>query len=146
MADINATGFDEVLQSLDRLADNASDMAIRAVDAAAPLVERTFKSNIQKAANRRDKRGRPYSTGALARSVVTQKAQVNKLGAYSIVKVTGVAKSGIAREEQLRYLEFGTRRQEPHPARAPTIAQVNSQVQEIMQRQLESEIDRIWEG
>ena len=146
MADINATGFDEVLKTLDTLASNASDMAIMAVDAAVPLVESTFKSNIQKAANRKDKKGRPYSTGALARSVVSQKAKVNKYGAYSVVKVTGIAKSGSTREEQLRYLEFGTKKQEPHPARAPTIAQVNSQVQDIMQKKLEQEIDRIWEG
>lgn len=138
MADIQAYGFDEIIQKMNKIIYNTSDMAIEAVDSAAPIVEASFKKYIDAAANR------GYATGALRDSVVTQKSKENKYGVYSVVKVTGVAESGIMRTEQLRYLEFGTKRQQPHPVRAPTIAECAIRVQEKMKKSFEDQILREW--
>ena len=138
MADIEGFGFEEVIQKLNKIAYNASDMAIEAVDSAAPIVEESFKKHIDAAANR------GYATGALRDSVVTQKSRENQYGVYSVIKVTGVAESGILRTEQLRYLEFGTKRQQPHPVRAPTIAECAVRVQEKIKKSMEDQILKEW--
>lgn len=140
MADIQGFGFDEVISKLNKIAYNASDMAIEAVDSAAPIVEASFKKHIDAAANR------GYATGALRDSVVTQKSRENQCGVYSVIRVTGVAESGILRTEQLRYLEFGTKRQQPHPVRAPTIAECAVKVRETMRKSMENQILKQWEG
>ena len=140
MATLKDYGFDEVLKNFDKIIYNTSDMAIAAVDSAAPIVEKSFKSHIESAANR------GYATGALKNSVVTQKAKENQYGVFSVVKVTGTAASGIPRTDQLRYLEFGTKRQQPHPVRAPTIAECAVKVQETMKKSMEQQIMKQWEG
>lgn len=140
MAALKDYGFDDILKKFDKIAYNTSDMAIVAVDEAAPIVEKSFKNHIDSAANR------GYATGALKNSVVTQKAKENQYGVFSVVKVTGMAASGIPRTDQLRYLEFGTKRQQPHPVRAPTIAECAVKVQEIMKKSMEKQILKQWEG
>lgn len=140
MATLKDYGFDDILEKLDKIAYNISDMASIAVDEAAPIVEKSFKDHIDSAANR------GYATGALKNSVVTQKAKENQYGVFSVVKVTGTASSGIPRTDQLRYLEFGTKRQQPHPVRAPTIAECAVKVQEIMKKSMENQILKQWEG
>lgn len=140
MATLKDYGFDDILKNFDKIIYNTSDMAIMAVDEAAPIVEKSFKNHIDSAANR------GYATGALKNSVVTQKAKENQYGVFSVVKVTGTAASGIPRTDQLRYLEFGTKRQQPHPVRAPTIAECAVKVQEIMKKSMENQILKQWEG
>ena len=140
MATLKDYGFDDILKKLDKIAYNTSDMAIMAVDEAAPIVEKSFKNHIEAAANR------GYATGALKNSVITQKAKENQYGVFSVVKVTGTAASGIPRTDQLRYLEFGTKRQQPHPVRAPTIAECAIKVQETMRKSMEKQILKQWEG
>lgn len=138
MATLKDYGFDDILKKFDKIAYNTSDMAIMAVDEAAPVVEKSFKNHIDSAANR------GYATGALKNSVVTQKAKENQYGVFSVVKVTGMAASGIPRTDQLRYLEFGTKRQQPHPVRAPTIAECAIKVQEKMKKSFEQQILKEW--
>ena len=56
------TGFEDVEEMLNKLA-NPCEMAEKAVNKAAPIVEKNLKTQIRSAANRRDKCGKPYSTG-----------------------------------------------------------------------------------
>lgn len=140
MATLKDYGFDEILKKFDKIAYYASDMAIAALNEAAPIMERTLKKNIDSAANR------GYATGGLRDSVVTQRAKENQYGAYAVIKVTGTAESGIPRTDQLRYLEYGTKRQQPHPVRAPTIKECSGKVQETVKKSIKKQVDWIWQG
>ena len=70
MARMTITGFEDVEEMLNKLA-NPYEMAEKAVNKAAPIVEKNLKTQIRSAANRRDKYGKPYSTGELLQTQET---------------------------------------------------------------------------
>ena len=82
MAKMTIDGFDELNQLLDRLSA-PEEMAIKAVNVATPIVENAMKAQIARVANRKDARGHPYSTGALAASIKATEAKENAYGVYS---------------------------------------------------------------
>ena len=53
------TGFEDVEEMLNKLA-NPYELAEKAVNKAAPIVEKNLKTPFRSAANRRDKYGKPY--------------------------------------------------------------------------------------
>lgn len=79
------TGFEDVEEMLNKLA-NPYEMAEKAVNKAAPIVEKNLKTQIRSAANRRDKYGKPYSTGELEVSIAATNARDNSLGVFAVVK------------------------------------------------------------
>lgn len=146
MADVYDFGFYEILGKMDKIARNIKGMAIEAVDEAAPIVEESFKRHIEAAADG------GYATGALKNSVMRTKAKENKYGVYAVVKVTGTAKTGITREDQLHYLDTGvwhgrekTYRQRPRPVRDPTIVSCAPKVQHLMEESVRERIMEVWD-
>ena len=87
------TGFEDVEEMLNKLA-NPYEMAEKAVNKAAPIVEKNLKTQIRSAANRRDKYGKPYSTGELEASIAATNARDNSLGVFAVVKPNGTDKNG----------------------------------------------------
>ena len=106
MARATLTGFEELDSMLRKLA-KPEIMAIKAVDAAAPVLEEALRNEIKKAADRKDSNGKPYSTGELAASIGRTKAQENKYGVYSVVKPGGTDSKGVRNVEKMAYLEYG---------------------------------------
>lgn len=144
MARANLTGFEELEKFLGELA-KPGKMAAEAVDAAAPIAEKRLKAEIAKAANRRDARGKPYSTGELAASVGRTKTKDNSRGVYSVVMPMGTDKRGLRNAEKMAYLEYGvkSRGQAPHPVRQRTVNAVEAECRRAMEEAVCREVDRI---
>lgn len=144
MAKISLTGFDELESSFKKLLQ-PEKMAIKAVDKAAPVLEKSLKTQIERAANRTDARGKPYATGELAASVGSTKAKENDLGVFAVVKPEGTDSKGVRNAEKLAYLEYGvaSHGQLPHPVRQPAVSAVEAKCEEIMRDVIYEEVDRL---
>ena len=144
MAKMTIDGFDELNQLLDRLSA-PEEMAIKAVNAATPIVENAMKAQIARVANRKDARGHPYSTGALAASIKATEAKENAYGVYSVVRPSGTDARGTSNAQKLAYLEFGVRshRQAPHPVRSVAVAACKSEVIAVMEQVINQEVEQI---
>ena len=134
------TGFEDVEEMLNKLA-NPYEMAEKAVNKAAPIVEKNLKTQIRSAANRRDKCGKPYSTGELEASIAATNARDNSLGVFAVVKPNGTDKNA----EKMGYLEYGVRShgQEPRPVRAAAVAQSENAVMQVMEEVIGAEVDKL---
>ncbi|HCT91095.1 MAG TPA: hypothetical protein DF613_06920 [Lachnospiraceae bacterium] len=144
MARAKLTGFEDLERFLGKL-EEPRKMAVKAVDAAAPLAEKRLKAEITKAANRKDARGKPYSTGELAASVGRTKTGENELGIYSVVLPMGTDKRGLRNVEKLAYLEYGVKSkgQAPHPVRQRTVNAVEAKCQRVMEETVYREVDKL---
>ncbi len=144
MARARLTGFGELEAFLGKLAQ-PEKIAAKAVDAAAPVVEKKMKAEIAKAANRKDKNGKPYAIGELAASVGRTKTGENEWGIYSVVLPLGNDRKGLRNAEKLAYLEYGvkSRGQEPHPVRQRTVNAAEPECQKIMEDTIYGEVDRL---
>lgn len=144
MAKIRANGFEEVNRMLSRLAQPDA-MAIKAVEAAVPVVEKNLKAQIRSAANRTDEHGRPYSTGELEQSIAATEASMNDLGAYSVIKPEGTDSKGLRNAEKLAYLEYGVRShgQEPRPVRAAAVAKSEGEALKVMEAVIGAEVEKL---
>ena len=139
------TGFEDLERMLNKLAE-PEKMAIKAVNEATPILERSLKTKVREAANRTDKKGQPYSTGELADSIAAIPATENEYGVYSVVKANGTDSKGLRNVEKMAYLEYGVRShgQEPHPVREPAVASCESDVLDTMEKIIYSEVDKFW--
>ena len=96
-------------------------------------------------ATRKDAKGRPYSTGALAASVKATKARENDLGVYSVVKPNGTDAKGTRNAEKMAYLEHGVRShgQTPQPVRSAAVAACEAEVISAMEQVINQEVERL---
>lgn len=145
MAKVKSVGFDGLDKMLGKLA-HPEAMAIRAVDAAVPVIEKNLKAGIASAANRVDGRGRPYSTGELAASVEATDARENAYGVFSAVRPTGVDSKGMRNAEKMAYLEYGvaSHGQAPRPVRQKVIQESEAECVKIMQDVIDKAVDDLW--
>lgn len=142
MARMEVKGLDELIRSLNKLAE-PTKMAIKAVNAAAPVLEDSFKASIESSANR------GYATGGLAGAVNKTPAKENALGVYSVVKVDGTNERGLRYVEELAYLEYGVKRkngksQEPRPVRQKAINLAQKKCEKIIEEEISAAVDKIW--
>ena len=144
MARANLTGFGDLEKFLKKLTEPTT-MAIKAVDEASPVLEDSLKSEIRKAANRTDDKGRPYSTGELAASIHRTKAKENHLGVFSVVKADGTDSKGLRNVEKMAYLEYGvaSHGQAPHPVRQKAINSAEAECVKIMENVIYKEVDKL---
>jgi HK97 gp10 family phage protein len=141
MAKLTIEGMDEIQNMLDQLAQ-PTKMAIKAVNAASPILEESLKSSIEAAANH------GYATGELAGSIVATPAAENSLGVYSVVRAVGSDKKGLRNVEKMAYLEYGTRRkdgtgQEPHPVRQNAINAAQDKCESVIEKTIAKEVDSL---
>lgn len=144
MARASLTGFEDLEKFLGKLAE-PEKMAVKAVDAATPIAEKRLKAEITKAANRKDRHGKPYSTGELAASIGHTKAGVNNLGVFAVVMPMGEDKKGLRNAEKMAYLEYGVKShgQAPHPVRQKTVNAVKTECQRAMEETVYREVDKL---
>ena len=118
-------GFDELEKELNKIAD-AERIACEAIDAAAPTLEKTLKSEIESVTTQE------YSTGDLAKSIT--EAKVKGYGCFAAVKPTGTDSKGVRNGEKMAYMEYGTSKQEPKPVLRKAINKSEKECLDIMQR------------
>lgn len=138
MAHINFTGFDELDKVMKNLAE-PEKMAIKAVDAAAPVLEKALSAAIASAADR------GYATGNLASSVETTKAQENNLGVFAVAKPEGLNRKGLRNVEEMAYLEYGvrSRNQAPRPVRDRAASAAESACVSAMEAVINEEVGKM---
>lgn len=143
MAKARLTGFDNLESFLGKLAKPEA-MAIKAVNTAAPVLEKSLKAEVKNAANRTDENGNPYSTGELERSISTTKARENAFGVFAAVRPTGTDEKGTRNAEKMAYLEYGTSRgQLAHPVRQKAINTAEAECEQIMKKVIYEEIEKL---
>lgn len=137
MARCSITGFDELEKMLKRLGE-PEKMAVKAVDAASPVLVRALKGAIESATSSK-------STGSLAASIEATSARQNELGVFSAVRPTGTDSKGVRNGAKLAYLEYGVRShgQPPRPVRAAAVAAAESECLRIAQETIEAEVGRL---
>lgn len=144
MAKAKLTGFDELERMLGGLAQPGK-MAVKAVDAAAPILERSLKSEIAKTTGKDHKRGKSYRPGSLEASIKRTKAKENQLGVFSVVKPDGKDSKGVRNVEKLAYLEYGvaSRGQLPHPVRQKAINAAEDECVKAMEEVVCREVGKL---
>ena len=144
MANAKLTGFDELETLLSRLA-SPTKMAIKAVDAAAPVLEKSLRSEIQKATGKEHKRGKNYQSGSLAASIQRTKTKENSLGVFSVVKAEGKDSKGVRNVEKLAYLEYGvaSKGQKASPVRQKAINRAEAECESIIRKTIYAEVDAL---
>lgn len=100
MARAAIDGFEDLEHMFQKL-KNPEKMAIKAVDKAAPILEKALKSEIRSAASK------GCSTGALEQSIITDKAKENQYGVFSVVRPVGTDSKGVSNVDKLRWLDAG---------------------------------------
>lgn len=133
MASCSITGFDELEKILRKL-EQPEKMAIKAVDAASPVLVSALKGAI----NAATKGGH----GDLAGSIEATSARQNELGVFSAVRPTGTDRKGVRNGEKLAYLEYGVKshHQPPRPVRQAAVAAAEGACMSIIEGIIEQEV------
>lgn len=144
MAKITADtgGLDAFINGTKGLIGDIGNIADEMLDESAPTVVDAWKKNIRAAADRVDDHGRPYSTGALEKSIKATKAKANAYGHFVAARPTGEDARGTRNGEKMAYLEYGTSKQVAHPTMAKTVAETEKEVTEKMTKTFEKNVDK----
>ena len=132
MANCTITGFDELEKILRKLSE-PEKMAIKAVDAASPVLVSALKSAIDSTT---------HGTGELSASIEATNAMQNELGVFSAVRPTGTDSKGVRNGAKLAYLEYGVKshHQPPRPVREAAVAAAEGACMSIIEGVIEQEV------
>ncbi|MDO5345303.1 MAG: hypothetical protein Q4E91_06120 [Lachnospiraceae bacterium] len=134
MATFRVDGLDETIRKLEK-AGRFGEIAPKAVDAAAPIVEGAVRSAVSAAASK------GYATGNLAGSIKKTKTKMNQRGAFSVVKPNGRDEKGASNTDKLLSLEYGNSHQAPHPCLAAAVNGVEAACIEAMEQTIQKEME-----
>lgn len=133
MANLRIDGMDETIRELERLG-RYDEIAPKAVDAAAPLLELSVKAQVLLATTG------GYATGGLVSSIKATKAKKNQYGYFSVVKPNGNDKKGVSNTEKLINLEYGNSRQLPRPCLQKAVNNVEQACIDTMEEVIAREV------
>jgi len=108
VAHLRIDGLDETLREMEKLG-RMDEVAPKAVEAAAPILEKAEKAAVRAAARA------GYGKGSLVKSIKATKVKENQYGFYSVVKPNGSDSRGESNSDKLLRLNYGTSRQLPRP-------------------------------
>ena len=128
-------GFDEILKQLNGLVD-ADDLSNEMLNAAAPVLEKELKNQVNTAANR------GYATGELERAISANKPKENVHGHYVAITAKGKNKKGTRYNEILAYLNYGTSRQ----AARNVVAKANKKSEKQCVEKMQEKFDELTGG
>lgn len=132
MAFMEMEGFDELIKSFGAL--QKSDVIKKAVKAAEQPVLKAVKSE---AAKYKD-------TGDLVSSIQSTDVRRGKDGWHLSVRPTGRDAKGVSNMAKAIFLEYGTSKiQAKRPFISKALRSVRSKVEEIMQKTIESELEKL---
>lgn len=137
MANCTITGFPELEKLIAKLTQ-PEKIAIKAVDAASPVLVNAMKSSISGATS-----GRAH--GDLVGSIEATSARQNEMGVFSAVRPTGTDGKGVRNGAKLAYLEYGvaSHNQPPRPVRSAAVALAEGQCMSIIQSVIEQEVNSL---
>lgn len=158
MANLRIEGFDGV-DKLFKDLSNIDEIAIEAVNEAAPILEECLKGAIEAAADK------GYATGELVNSIIARPAKKNRYGVFSAVGPVGTHSKRLHEREETSYakeaaiLEFGRNggyayydknneckmvtHQEPRPYRENAIKTAKTRCEETMEESVIRRLNEI---
>jgi hypothetical protein len=133
---IKLTGFDELLEKLDKLSDKSrvDEIAKKAVEAATPAAVSAVKSAV------RSSEYGPRSTGSVAASITGTAAKINNFGVFAVAKPTGYDAKGRANAYKATMLENGNVKIAARPWRGRAVSTAEPQCVKIMEEIIKSEM------
>lgn len=149
---VDTSGLDDFIKALEKAQVDTKEACIHAVDKAAPILKEALQSEITKAANKTDRYGKRYSTGALAESISAMDVRENEYGVFTAVGPQGTDHKGVSNEDKLLWLENGVmrkgknlmKRAGPIRTRAKNAAQ--ARCESTMQQEIEGFLDDTFGG
>lgn len=154
MANLRIEGFDGV-DKLFKDLSNIDEIAIEAVNEAAPILEECLKGAIEAAADK------GHATGELVNSIVARPAKKNQYGVFSVVGPVGSHSKRPYEKKEMSYakeaavLEFGRRggymsdngkyvtHQEPRPYRGKAINAAEARCVKTMEDSVYNQVDKM---
>lgn len=135
MARAEAIGFEDLNAMLTRMA-NCSEVCLRAVQEATPVVEQAMKQATASAIHN--------GTGALVASLQATQAKKNRWGTFSVVRPVGVDKNGERMGARFAYLEYGSKKRNlpAHNIRANAKHMAEQRVHDIIERNLKEAFEQ----
>lgn len=130
MASFVINGVDDLIHDIESLY-NADEIAIKAVNEAAEIMDTELKKEIKSATHK-------YGTGQLAASIHHVKPKKNDLGIFTASTARGRDDKGVRNHDKLYYLEYGTTRQNP----APVVARAVNKAEKAVLEKLQEVFDR----
>lgn len=113
MAGFRIDGLDETIREME-WSGRFGEIAPKAVDAAAPILEGAVKSAVSTTVSGK-------ANGDLAGSIRKTKAKMNQWGAFAVVKPNGRDRKGVSNADKLLNLEYGNSHQIPRPCLAGAV-------------------------
>lgn len=165
MANFYFEGVDSLVREFENLGKSADDIAFKAVDESAEIMDAALKKEIRK-------RTKKYGTGVLAGSIHHNKPLKNEFGIFTTSTARGrdakkgkyakkshaaySSKSGkyvghresygrgaIRNQDKLFYLEYGTSKQAARPFIGETVRAVEPKVLNKMQEVFDREVEKL---
>ena len=107
MARCRVEGLNDLIDCLEDMIDNIDNAVEEALFEGGNILRDNVKSEIRSVANRTDTKGKKYSTGELAASVVPTTPAKNGYGNFVAVRPVGMDSKGVRNGEKWGYLEHG---------------------------------------
>lgn len=122
MASFEITGFDKLIQGLEKL--DFDEVAPKMLKEAAPILQNNLKN---RSATHTD-------TGSMAGSIGTGRLKQKNDGYMISVRPTGTDNKGVRNMEKMCYLEYGTYKQAATPVLSPAVAESQDPCIDAMQK------------
>lgn len=134
---LEVTGFDELIEQLEKLSDQSrvEEIAKKAVEAATPTAVDAVRSAVGASEYG------PYATGSVAASVAATPAKINSFGVFAVAKPSGHDRKGKSNVYKAQILEYGNSKLGARPWRARAVSSAESQCIKIMEQIIKSEMD-----
>lgn len=134
------TGFSELNEQLQKLADGSVEIAKKALNEASPILTDEVKGMIAR---------KTTGTGSLADSIEATRAAENSYGVFTVVKPTGRNRSGERNGAVMAYLEYGTHnkdgslRMQARPIMTPSVRAAEDKCLRKMEEVVNREIEKV---
>lgn len=143
MARLDLTGFDD-LDKMFEILGKPDELAIKAVNKAAPVLEKHIKKNIKASSN----------SDRLARSFIATPAKGNDSGIYSVVRPVGEFNEDLSNADLAAQFEFGRKggykrhemkrpatEMKPRPWRDKSVNDARKECESIMEKEVYKAVD-----
>lgn len=142
MARCSITGFESTLKMLDQLGDMTEAVAVKAVEAAGDLLEDAVRNRLE---------GRlatsKHRTGDLEAGFGATPARLNDDGTVDVkVGFFGYDRKGVSNQLKARVMESGSSKQKKRPFFRPAVTANRKKIQELMERIVYINLERIQKG
>lgn len=162
MANFHFEGVDEFIKELEKLGEDVDEVAFKAVDEGAKIMDEELRTEIRK-------RTTKYGTGTLAKSIHHNKPQKNALGVFTASTARGrddkkgkyakkshasYTKDGkyvghrssygsgaVRNQDKMFYLEYGNHRQPARPFMEKSVNNAEPKVLQKMQEVFDREVN-----